>query len=149
MKVLPLPGVADQPDLAAEQARDLAADRQAEAGAAVLAAGGAVGLLERLEDDLLLVRRDADAGVADREGDHRLGAVERLRGRAPAARGRRDLQRDAALLGELERVGEQVLEHLLQALAIGDDRARQVRRPARSSNSRPLSCATWRKVRST
>ena len=34
----------------------------------------AVGLLERLEDDLLLVRRDADAGVGHREGDHRVGA---------------------------------------------------------------------------
>ena len=54
---------ADQPDLAAQQARQLAADRQAEARAAVLAAGAAVGLLERLEDDLLLVRRDADAGI--------------------------------------------------------------------------------------
>ena len=50
-----------------QQARQLAADRQAQAGAAVLAAGAAVGLLERLEDDLLLVRRDADAGVGNRE----------------------------------------------------------------------------------
>ena len=50
-------------DLAAEQACELAADGQAEAGAAVLAAGGAVGLLERLEDEALLVGRDADAGV--------------------------------------------------------------------------------------
>ena len=60
-------------DLAAEQARQLAADGEAEAGAAILAAGAAVGLLERLEHDLLLVGRDADAGVADLEGD-RLGA---------------------------------------------------------------------------
>ena len=72
MNVLPLPGVALDVDLAAEQARDLAADREPEAGAAVLAAGGAVGLLERLEDELLLVLRDADAGVGDREGDHLL-----------------------------------------------------------------------------
>ena len=35
--------------------RQLAADGQAQAGAAVLAAGAAVGLLEGLEDDLLLV----------------------------------------------------------------------------------------------
>ena len=81
----PAPGAAAQPDvclrqiqgeraavaraaleheLAAEQPGELAADRETEAGAAVLAAGAAVGLLERLEDDLLLVRRDADAGVA-------------------------------------------------------------------------------------
>ena len=57
-------GRADQPDLAAEQPGDFAADRQAQARAAVLAARAAVGLLERLEDDLLLVRRNADAGVA-------------------------------------------------------------------------------------
>jgi hypothetical protein len=46
---------AGQADLAAQQLGQLAADRQAQAGAAVLAAGGAVGLLEGLEDDLLLV----------------------------------------------------------------------------------------------
>ena len=60
----PLPGRAREPDLAAEQAGDLAADRQAEARAAVLPARAAVGLLEGLEDDLLLVSGNADAGVA-------------------------------------------------------------------------------------
>ena len=74
-----LPGRAGQADLAAQQPRDLAADRQAQAGAAVLAAGAAVGLLEGLEDDLLLVRRDADAGVGDGEGEHRAA-----RGSAPS-----------------------------------------------------------------
>ena len=69
MNVLPWPGTLDEPDLAAEQRRQLAADRQAEAGAAVLAARAGVGLLERLEDQLLLLRRDADAGVADGDGD--------------------------------------------------------------------------------
>ena len=38
-------------------------------GAAVLAAGAGVRLLECLEDDLLLLRRDADAGIGDLEGD--------------------------------------------------------------------------------
>ncbi len=74
MNVLPCPGVLDQPDLAAEQRRELAADREAEAGAAVLAAGAGVGLLERLEDQPLLLRRDADAGVGDLEGDRAAGA---------------------------------------------------------------------------
>ena len=41
-----------------------------ETGAAVLAAGAGVGLLEGLEDDLLLLGRDADAGVGDLERDH-------------------------------------------------------------------------------
>ena len=61
-------------DLAAEQPRDLAADREAEAGAAVAPARRSVGLLERLEDQAQLVPRDADAGVLDGEPDHRLGA---------------------------------------------------------------------------
>ena len=60
-------------DLAAEQACDLAADRQAEARAPVAAAGRAVGLLERLEDQPQLVRVDPDAGVGDGER-HRVGA---------------------------------------------------------------------------
>ena len=69
-------GLAAQLDLAAEQVRQLAADRQAEAGAAVFAAGAGVGLLERLEDDALLLRRDADAGVGDLERHHRRRVVE-------------------------------------------------------------------------
>ncbi len=71
--MLPLPGDAGQADLTAEQLRQLAADREAEAGAAVLARRAGVGLLERLEDDALLLRRDADAGIADRELDDRAG----------------------------------------------------------------------------
>ena len=39
------------------------------AGAAVFARGAGVGLLEGLEDEPLLLRRDADAGVLDGEGD--------------------------------------------------------------------------------
>ena len=62
---------AGQADLAAEQMRQLAADGETEARAAVLARGAGVGLLERLEDDPLLLRRNADAGIAHRELDHR------------------------------------------------------------------------------
>jgi len=62
VNTLPLPGELDN-RISPPSSRDkLAADGQAQAGAAVLAAGAAVRLLERLEDDLLLVRRDADAG---------------------------------------------------------------------------------------
>src|SRR6185436_7900075 len=89
-------------DLAAEQPRELAADGEPEPGAAVLPAGSAVGLLKGLEDEPLLLRRDADAGVDDGEGD-------------ALAPGGGDVERDPALLGELEGVGEQVLKHLLQA----------------------------------
>src|SRR5690606_38119025 len=44
-------GLARQHDLAAEQRRKLTADRESEAGAAESAAGGAVPLLESLEND--------------------------------------------------------------------------------------------------
>ena len=78
-------GRAAQPDLAAEQVRKLAADREAEARAAVFAAGAGVGLLERLEDDLLLLRRDADAGVRDLERHHRRRVAQHRMIGAPAA----------------------------------------------------------------
>ena len=66
-----LPRCARQRDVAAEQAGQVARDREPEAGAAVLAVGAAVGLAESLEDDVLLVRLDADAGVAHGERDVR------------------------------------------------------------------------------
>ena len=69
-------------DLAAQQHGQLAADGQAQAGAAVLARGAGVGLLEGLEDEPLLLRRDADAGVLDGEGDHLLAPCS-----APGDRG--------------------------------------------------------------
>ena len=58
---------------AAEQPRELARDGEPEAGAAVAAAGRAVGLLEGLEDQRQLVRRDADAGVEHGERREPLG----------------------------------------------------------------------------
>ena len=90
MNVLPRPSRAVEPNLAAEESRDLAADRQAESGAAVFAARAAIGLLERLEDGVLLVGRNADAAVADRKGEHGIGAIERSVLHAPAARRRLD-----------------------------------------------------------
>src|SRR3989442_9980304 len=104
--------IARELELAAEEPRQLATDREPEPGAAVLAAGAAVGLLERLEDDSLLVGRDADAGIADREG-HRARVA------------RRDAQAHGALLRELEGVGDEVLQDLLQARRIGADGGRQ------------------------
>ena len=46
---------------------------------------------------------------------------------APSALGDRDGEPHAALLGELEGVRQQVLEHLLQTLRVGDQAAREVR----------------------
>ena len=48
-----------------------------------------VGLLERLEDDLLLLGRDADAGVGDLERDHGRRLAEHRMIGAPAADGGR------------------------------------------------------------
>ena len=67
--------------------------------------------------------------------------------RAPAAGRDADVQPHAAVLGELERVGQQVLQDLHQPLGVGDDRAPEVRLEAggesRACGSRPRggSCA--------
>src|SRR6185369_10691390 len=73
-------------DFTAQEARELAADGETEAGAADLAAGRGVGLLERFEDDLLLLGRDADAGIGDFEGDHGRGAAQGRVIRRPTGR---------------------------------------------------------------
>src|SRR5436309_14324880 len=59
-----------QQDLAAVQPDKTPRDRKAEAGAAVLAACGAVGLPELIEDVGLRLRGDALAGVAHYELEH-------------------------------------------------------------------------------
>src|SRR5262245_34306194 len=63
-------GRAAKMDFAAQQVRQFAADGETEAGTAVLAAGAGVRLLKRLEDDLLLFQRNADARIGDLEGHH-------------------------------------------------------------------------------
>ena len=150
VNVLPAPACSSTRISPPSSARDLAADREAETRAAVLAARRAVGLLERLEDQLQLVLRDADAGVArprTRSRPRRSSSVLAREPRALCAPC--DRQRHAALLGELERVREQVLEHLLQALLVGVDR--RAARPAATSTSKssPFCSATGRNVRST
>ncbi len=117
---------AGEADFAAQEHGQLAADGQAEAGAAVLARGAGVGLLEGLEDEPLLLRRDADAGVLDGEGDDLLGLAQHRVIDAPARRGKADTDVHMALRRELDGVGEQVLEDLLQALRVADQGARQV-----------------------
>ena len=58
-------------ELAAHQPREPARDRQAQTGAAEAARDAVVGLHEILEDALVHRRRDADAGVADRDAQQR------------------------------------------------------------------------------
>src|SRR5207245_7256442 len=84
--------------------------------AAVLATRAAVRLLKRLEDDLLLVERDADAGIGDREGEDRLRLAQALAVTGRLGAHRPDLEGHAAPPRELEGVGEEILDHLLQPL---------------------------------
>ena len=120
-------GRAAQLDFAAEQVRQFAADGEAEAGAAIFAAGAGIGLLERLEDDLLLLRRNADAGIGHFEGNHLCAWLQHRVRRASSRLAPADtFSCTPPLGGELERVGKQVLQHLLQALGVGDDAAAEV-----------------------
>ncbi len=122
-------------DLAAEQPGDLTGDGQPEPRAAVLAAGRAVRLLERLEDDAHLAGRDPDAGVGDGERDHvglrvgqRTGLQELLPDRlGHVLAGRTDHQLDRPGVGELHRVRQQVAQHLQQPLLVGVQRGGQLR----------------------
>src|SRR5258706_172586 len=116
-----------QADLAAQQAGDLAANGQTQTRAAVTPAGAPVGLLERLEDALLLLRSDTDAGIADGERDDRPSMVECFPILAPTFGHYGHAEDDAPLLGKLESVGEEVADDLLQPLGIGKHLPRQLR----------------------
>src|SRR5207249_8511308 len=102
---------------------ELAADRQAEPGAAILAARARIGLLKRLEDDPLFFQRNANTRVAHLEGNDRSGRLQNRVFRAPAAPSDGYIEPDTAVFGELEGVRKQVLEHLLQALDVSNEAA--------------------------
>src|SRR6185436_1606770 len=74
-----VPGNARDFQRAAEQAGELAADRQSEPGPAVLACDARLGLLEGFENDLLFVFGNTDPGIGYGEGHDRIGLVERPR----------------------------------------------------------------------
>ncbi len=75
-------------------------------------------MLKRFEDDSLLFGGDADAGIAHRESNDFADAVERIEIILFILWRRRDLQHNVALFGELESVGKQVHEYLLQTLIV-------------------------------
>ena len=133
-KVLPTPGLALEPDLAAHQLDQPAADGQAQPGAAVLAGGGHVGLGEGLEQFRRLLRGHADAGVAHGELELHLlaGVFEQF-----------DLEPDLALLGELDRVVDEVGEDLAEPERIAEQILRESPSETSARNSRPFSCAFW------
>ncbi len=99
--------------VAPHEAGQTAADGEAESGAAVFAAGGAVGLGEGLEEAALLVGCHADAGIADIEAQqHAVGgpgvAGFRLGIGWNIPFGHADPQGDLAGIGELEGVANEV-----------------------------------------
>ncbi|GAA3067988.1 hypothetical protein GCM10020254_09650 [Streptomyces goshikiensis] len=108
----------------AEELGDLTADGEPEAGAAVLAAGGAVGLLEGAEDGFQLLLGDADSRVPYPEGDDGSAAAQTCGDLG--ARRRFDAELDAAALGELDGVGEQVAQDLAQPRVVGEQVGRRV-----------------------
>mmetsp|Transcript_15772 Transcript_15772/g.43678 ORF Transcript_15772/g.43678 Transcript_15772/m.43678 type:complete len:281 (+) Transcript_15772:1423-2265(+) len=110
---------AAQADLAAHQRGQLAADGQAQAGAAITPRRRFVGLRERLEQALLLVERDARAGVGHLDMHPFAGTALAVAGQRP------DPHRNATLLGELQRIAGQVQQHLAQSRGISDQRRRQ------------------------
>src|ERR1700687_96508 len=123
----PLTGSAPQLDFSTEEAGQFAADRQPQTCSTVLTAGAGVCLLESLEDDPLLVQRNANAGIGNFKGHNRSSLPQDGVTLAPAARSQRRRQADASQFGELEGVGQQILQYLLQTLRVGDDAPGQVR----------------------
>jgi hypothetical protein len=73
----------------------------------------------------MLFLRDPDAGIGNRKRDHALGAVEKRVSGAKALADALDAEPDRTVLGELQRVREQVFQHLLQALGIGTNHFRR------------------------
>jgi hypothetical protein len=102
-------------DLAVHHDHELLGDRQAQAGAAVAARGRAVGLREGLEQLRLHRGRNAHAGVAHLEAEDDAVVAFGLPG---------DADDDFAALGELDRVADEVHEHLAQPARIAAQEAR-------------------------
>jgi hypothetical protein len=116
------PGNALEPDAAAHEVHEAAADGEAEPGAAVLAGGGHVGLREGLEELRRLFGRHADARVAHGELELHLvaRALEQL-----------DVEPDLAALGELDGVVDEVGEDLAEAQRVAEQVFRKAGRDVR------------------
>ena len=102
--------------------RQVAHQREAEARAAVLGRGQLVDLIELVEDELLVVGTDPDAGVAHLA--ERASAIDDARGDV-----------DASLARELRRVVEQQEQDLVDLREVGPDLREAA--PRSASRSRP------------
>ena len=115
-------GLAFEPDAAAHQLDQAAADRQAETGAAMLARRRHVGLRERLKQLRRLLGRHADPGVAHGALELHLlaGPLDQL-----------DVEPNLAALGELHGVVDQVGQDLPETQRIAEQMFRDRRRDVR------------------
>ena len=109
VKVEPTPGFALDANVAAHHLAELFRERQAQAGAAIAARGGIIGLRESAKQFSDLLGRHADAGVLHAE-DEPIRPVARL-----AAGG----EGDDAVVGELAGVAQQVQQALPHLDAVG------------------------------
>jgi hypothetical protein len=105
----PLARPARDGDRAAHRRHDARRDGEAEADAAHAPRRVGAGLLELPEDAVEVLRRQTRPGVGDGEHQAAVGLV--------------DLQRHAALRGELDRIADEVEDDLAQAVRIGHDAA--------------------------
>ena len=85
-------------------------------------------MLEGFEDDPLLLGRDTDASVLDGEGDDLAGFTEDRVIGTPSLRGEIHAHVDVPLGCELDRVGEEVFEDLLEPFWIAVHHGGQVGR---------------------
>ena len=109
---LPAPGCAFEPDAALHALDDAFDDGEAKTRAVRLARAG-FGLLEFLENLVVIRGRDADAGIADLEQDF-AGPFAGL-----------DHDRDAALRRELDGIAGEIQQHLFQPRLVTDHARRQ------------------------
>ena len=101
--------LAGDADDAVHQFHKLARDREAKAGTAIAAVYVVLRLGEAVENAVEMLGRNADAGVADPEFQHRSDKADR--------------QGDGAPLGELDRIGKKVGQSLLKPAVVADDPA--------------------------
>lgn len=125
-----LAGFAFDPDSARHEFDQAFTDRQAQTGTAEMTSGRGIHLAERLEEAVLLVGGDAQAGVADADVQGCRGSREGL-ARFMAADGglgafAGDVDGDLAPFGELHRVADQVDHDLTQTRDIPHEGIRHV-----------------------
>ena len=124
-----LPHVTFQRDGAAHGGNELAGDGETEPGAAAFLGGTGAGLLEFLENNALIVFAHTDAGVFD-AGFQCDRGIRLIGGRVLAillSMSAEEAQGDAALVGELDGVANQIGKDLVQAALVSQHLFRQGR----------------------